>query len=123
MRPKKRPDYEILFDTGGLFSVGEILPGSRYNAVKETYDIRLKEWDGSGNSADEGIVHISGQKRDAIKGFLEEKRYVITPEYYHYAVRARGKKVDPTAISMKIRELGLKFLWVRVIGENGPERT
>jgi len=123
VRPKKRPDYETLCDTGGLFSVGQIIPDSQYNTVKENYDIRLKEWDGSGNSVDEGIVHISGQKRDAIKRFLEEKRYVITPEYYHFAVRARGKKVDPVAISMKIRELGGKFLWVRVIGEIRPERT
>jgi hypothetical protein len=121
--PKKRPDYEILCDTIGLFSVREIIPDSRYNTVKEKYDIRMKEWDGSEKTKDEGIVHISGQKRDKIKGFLEEKRYIITPEFYHYAVRARGKNVDPVAISVKIRELGFKFLRVRVIGENGPERT
>ena len=58
-----------------------------------------------------------------MKGFLEERRYVITSEYYHYTVRARGKKVDPTAISLKIQELGLKFLWVHVIGGTGPDRS
>jgi hypothetical protein len=121
--PKKRPEYVITGDTASRFTVGQIIPGSEYNAVKEEYDIRMKEWDGDDKTTSEGIVHISGQKRDAIKGFLEEKRYIMTPEYYHYAVRARGKKVDPAVISMKIRQLDLKFLWVRVIGESGPERT
>jgi hypothetical protein len=36
-------------------------------------------------------------------------------------VRARGKNVDPGAISLKIQDLGLKFLRVRVIGETVPE--
>jgi hypothetical protein len=121
--PKKRPEYKIISDTDGLFSVGEMIPDSQYNAVKEKYDIRMKEWEGSEKTPGEGIIHISGQKRDTIKGFLEERRYVIAKEFYHFAVRARGKSVDPVAISLKIRELGLKFLWVRVIGESGPERT
>jgi hypothetical protein len=110
MAPRKRPDYEIRLDTAGTFSTGQIIPDIRYDATKEDYDIRLKEWD-------EGIVQISGGKRDQIKSFLEEKRYVVTPEYYHYTVRARGKKVDSSVISEKVKALGLKFLWVRVIGE------
>jgi hypothetical protein len=118
--PKKRPEYEIRRDTAGVFTVGEIIPDSRYNSIKEEYDLRVKEWDGDDKTPG-GVVHISGQKRDAIKSFLEEKRYVITSEYYHYVIRARGKKVDPESISLKIRELGLKFLWVHVIGETGPD--
>jgi hypothetical protein len=114
--PKKRPEYEIKFDTTGHFSAGQIIPDSQYNAVKEDYDIRMKEWAGS-----ETLVHISGRKRDLIKSFLEEKRYSITAEYYHYLVRARGKNVDTGAISLKVQGLGLKFLRVRVIGETVPE--
>jgi hypothetical protein len=110
---RKRPEYEIKLDSSGTFGTGQIIPDIRYNAVKEDYDVRLKEWD-------EGVLQISGGKRDAIKSFLEENRYVITSEYYHYVVRARGKKADPVAISVKVRMLGLKFLWVRVIGEAGP---
>jgi len=113
--PKKRPEYEIKEDTTGNFSAGEIIPDSQYNAVKEDYDIRLKEWAGN-----ETPVHISGRKRDLIKSFLEEKRYAITAEYYHYLVRARGKNVDTGAISLKVQGRGLKFLWVRVIGETCP---
>jgi hypothetical protein len=120
--PKKRPEYEIKWDTAGLFTVGQMIPDSQYNSVKEEYDLRLKEWDGDEKTPGEGTFHISGRKRDAIKGFLEEKRYVITSEYFHYSIRARGKKVDPLTISLKIRELGLKFLWVHVIGETGPDR-
>jgi hypothetical protein len=116
--PKKRPEYEIKGDSAGHFTVGQIITGSQYDPVKEDYEIRMKEWDGS-----EIFLHISGRKRDTIKSFLEEKRYAITSEYYHYNVRARGKNLDPTAISMKVQELGLKFLWVHVIGETGPERT
>lgn len=114
--PKKRPEYEIQEDTTGHFSVGQIIPDPHYNSIKEDYDIRMKEWPGS-----ETRVHISGRKRDLIKGFLEEKRYAITAEYYHYVVRARGKNVDTGAISLKIQGLGLKFLRVRVIGETGPD--
>ena len=115
MAPKKRPEYEITTDTAGHFSAGEIIPDSRYNAVKEDYDIRLKEWAGS-----ETIVQISGRKRDLITSFLEERRYAITAEYFHYSVRARGKNVDTVAISQKVQGLGLKFLYVRVIGETCP---
>jgi|GEM_PF-1286884 len=114
--PRKRPEYEIKEDTSGCFSVGQIIPDSQYNSVKEDYDIRLKEWAGS-----ETLVHISGRKRDLIKGFLEEKRYAVTAEYFHYTVRARGKNIDAGAISMRIQKLGLKFLRVRVIGETGPD--
>jgi hypothetical protein len=119
--PRKRPEFDIKWDTAGLFTIGQVIPVSRYNSVKEEYDLRMKEWDGDDKTPGEGIFHISGSKRDAIRGFLEEKRYVITPEYFHYAVRARGKNVDPTAISKRIQEQGLKFLWVHVIGETGPE--
>jgi hypothetical protein len=114
--PAKKPEYEVQWDTAGLFRIGQIITGSHYDSVKEDYDIRMKDWAGDGQQTGEGIVHISGGKRHAIKGFLEERRYAITSEYYHYVVRARGKKVDPTSISLKIRELGLKFLWVHVIG-------
>jgi hypothetical protein len=114
--PKKRPEYEIQEDTAGNFSVGRIIPDSQYNSIKEDYDIRMKEWAGS-----ETIVQISGRNRDRIKSFLEEKRYAVTAEYYHYGVRARGKNIDTGAISLKIRNLGLKFLRVRVIGEPVPE--
>jgi hypothetical protein len=120
--PKIRPEYEIKWDTAVLFPVGQVVPDSQYNSVKEEYDLRMKEWDGDEKTKGDGIFHISGSKRDAIKSFLEEKRYVITPEYFHYSIRARGKNVDPLAISLKIRELGLKFLWVHVIGETGPDR-
>jgi len=122
MTPGKRPEYEIKWDTAGLFKVGQVIPDSQYNSVKEEYDLRMKEWDGDDKTPGEGIFHISGRKRDAIKSFLEEKRYVITSEYFHYAIRARGKNVDPLAISLKTRELGLKLLWVRVIGKSGPDR-
>lgn len=114
MAPRKRPDYEIKLDTAGTFSIGQIIPDIRYDAAKEDYDIRLKEWD-------EGVVQVSGGKRELIRSFLEEKRYVVTPEYYHYIVRARGKNVDSAVISQKVTELGLKFLWARVIGEMPSE--
>lgn len=113
---RKRPEYEIKLDTAGTFDAGQIIPDIRYDAVKEDYAIRLKEWD-------VGILQISGGKRDAILSFLEENRYVVTAEYYHYAVRARGKKADPQAISQRVQNLGLKFLWVRVIGETGPDEN
>jgi len=116
MASRKRPDYEIKLDTAGTFGPGQIIPDIRYDAAKEDYDIRLKEWD-------EGVLQISGGKRDAILSFLEEHRYVITAEYYHYTVRARGKKADPLAISQKVETLGLKFLWVRVIGETAPDEN
>jgi hypothetical protein len=120
--PAKRPEYEVQWDTTGLFKTGQIITDIQYDSVKEDYDIRMKDWAG-GSPAGEGIFHVSGGKRDAITRFLEEKRYVITPEYYHYSIRARGKNVDPSDISRKIQELGLKFLWVHVIGEIGPDRA
>ena len=123
MTPAKRSEYEVQWDTAGLFRIGQIITDLQYDSVKEEYDIRMKDWADDGQQTGEGIVHISGGKRDAIKSFLEERRYVITPEYYHYSVRARGKKVDPTAISLKIQELGLKFLWVHVVGGTGPDRA
>jgi hypothetical protein len=123
MAPRKRPDYEIKLDTAGTFSNGQIIPDIRYDAVKEDYDIRLKVWDGGGPAAGDGIVQISGGKREMIKSFLEEKRYAVTSEYYHYSVRARGKKIDPAVIAQKVQDLGLKFLWVRVIGESAPDEN
>ncbi len=114
MAPRKRPDYEICLDTAGTFETGQVIPGIRYDSKKEEYDIRLKVWDGK-------ILRISGGKRDAILSFLDEKRYVVTPEYYHYTVRARGKNPDPSPVSQKVLALGLRFLWVRVIGETGPD--
>ncbi len=119
----KKPEYEVKWDTAGLFRIGQIITGFHYDSVKEDYDIRMKDWAGDDQQTGEGILHISGGKRDAIKSFLGERRYVITPEYYHFSVRARGKKVDPAAISLKIQELGLKFLWVHVIGGTGPDRA
>ena len=112
MAPKKHREYEIQMDTLGHFSPGQVITGLDYKAVKEEYEVRLKEWVGG-----ETTIHLSGRKRDAIKSFLEEKRYVLTPEYYHYCVRARGKSVDPVAISQKAGDLGLKFLWTRIAGE------
>jgi hypothetical protein len=121
--PKKRPEYQIKYDSAGIFTVGQIIPDSRYNMVKEDYDIRMKEWDGGGQHAGEGIVQISGGKRDFVKAFLEEKRFAVASEYYHYTVRARGKKIDPGSISQKVQEMGLKFLWVHVIGESVPDEN
>ncbi len=114
MALRKRPDYEICRDTTGTFETGQVISGLQYDVGKEGYDIRMKVWDG-------GILQISGRKREAILSFLEEKRYVITPEYYHYHVRARGKNPDPSLISEKVQALGLKFLGVRVIGETIPD--
>jgi hypothetical protein len=114
MTPRKRPEYEVQVDTVGTYSAGQVIPDVVYDSVKEGYDIRLKVWDG-------GTVQISGQKRDMIKSFLEEKRYVITSEHYHYLIRTRGKKTDPSPICQKVRELGLKLLSVRVIGELVPD--
>jgi hypothetical protein len=119
----KKPEYLIIGDTTGHFPVGQTITDSHYNAVKEDYDVRMKDWDGDSQQSGEGDLQISGRKRDLIKGFLEERRYVLTSEYYHYSVRARGKKVDPVAISLKIQELGLKGLWVHVTGEPGSGRT
>jgi hypothetical protein len=117
-----KPEYEVKGDTLGHFSTGQIITGSQYGAVKEEYDIRMKDWTPR-QPAGDGIFHISGGKRDQIKRFLEEKRYVITSEYYHYIIRAQGKKVDPIAISQKIQDMGLKFIWVHVVGETGPDRA
>jgi hypothetical protein len=120
--PKVRPEYEVRGDTRGHFSTGQMITRSQYAAVKEEYDIRMKDWSGAGQPAGDGIFHISGGKRDQIKRFLEERRYVVTSEYYHYIVRAQGKKVDPLAISRAIQEKGLKYIWVHVTGETGPDR-
>jgi hypothetical protein len=118
----KQREYEITGDSSGRFSAGDIITNSQYNSMKEEYEIRLKDWDGNAESGDAGAFHISGRKRDLIKSFLEEKRYALTSEYFHYTVRARGKKIDPDAILLKLKELGLKYLWVRVRDETGPER-
>jgi hypothetical protein len=116
MTERKRPEYEIKMDTTGTFSTGQVIPDSRYGIGKEDFEVRMKVWDG-------GALRISGRKRDAIKSFLEEKRYAFTSEYYHYNVRARGKAIDPASIAQKVQELGLKFLWVQVIGENIPDEN
>jgi hypothetical protein len=112
--PRKRPEYEIQFDSTGAYSIGQVIPDSRYGSGKEDYEIRMKVWDGGG-------LQVSGRSRDAIRSFLDEKRYAFTSEYYHYNVRARGKAIDPVCISQKVQELGLKFLWVRVMGEMAPD--
>jgi hypothetical protein len=122
VKPTGKPEYEVKWDTLSHFSTGQVITGSQYGSVKEEYDIRMKDWTPSQPAVD-GIYHISGGKRDQIKRFLEEKRYVVTTEYYHYILRAQGKKVDPLAISQKIQGMGLKFIWVHVIGETGPERA
>ena len=121
-KPAGRPEYEVKWDTLSHFSTGQILTGPQYGSVKEEYDIRMKDWTPSQPAID-GIFHISGGKRDQIKRFLEEKRYVVTTEHYHFIIRAQGKKVDPLLISQKIQEKGLKYIWVHVIGETGPERA
>ncbi|PKG31058.1 hypothetical protein, partial [Methanoregula sp.] len=122
VKPAGKPEYEVQWDTLSHFSTGQILTGSQYRSVKEEYDIRLKDWAPS-QPANDGIYHISGGKRDQIKRFLEEKRYVVTTEHFHYIIRARGKKVDPLAILQKIQDMGQKFIWVHVIGETGPDRA
>ena len=122
VKPTGKPEYEVQWDTLSHFSTGQVITGPQYGSVKEAYDIRMKDWTPAPPAVD-GIYHISGGKRDQIKRFLEEKRYVVTTEYYHYILRAQGKKVDPLAISQKIQGMGLKFIWVHVIGETGPDRA
>lgn len=122
VKPAGKPEYEVKQDTLSHFTTGQVITGSQYGSVKEEYDIRLKDWTPSQPQHDR-IFHISGGKRDQIKRFLEEKRYIVTTEYYHYIIRAQGKKVDPEIISQKIRELGLKFIWVHGVGETGPDKA
>jgi hypothetical protein len=112
--PRKRPEYEIKYDSAGNFSTGSVIPDSKYGMGKEDYEVRMKVWSG-------GALQISGRKRDALKSFLDEKRYAFTSEYYHFNVRARGKAIDLGSIARKVQDLGLKFLWVRVIGETEPD--
>lgn len=119
--PAGKTEYEVKWDTLGHFSPGQLITGSQYGPVKEEYDIRMKDWTPA--PPGDGIFHISGGKRDQIKRFLEEKRYVVTSEYYHYIIRAQGKKVDPVVISQKCQDMGLKFIWVHVVGETGPDRA
>jgi hypothetical protein len=121
--PAGRPEYEVKWDTLGHFSTGQVITGSQYGTVKEEYDIRMKDWAGATPSGGDGIYHISGGKREQVKRFLEEKRYIITSEYYHYIIRAQGKKVDPVIISQKIQDMGLKFIWIHVAGPAGPDKT
>jgi hypothetical protein len=118
-----KPAYEVKWDTQGRFSPGQEITGPEYGSVKEEYDIRMKDWPGAGPASGDGIYHISGGKRDQVKRFLEEKRYVVTSEFYHYSIRAQGKKVDPVAISRGIQDKGLKFIWVHVLGQVGPEKA
>jgi hypothetical protein len=119
--PAGKPEYEVKWDTLGRFSTEQVITGSAYGAVKEEYDVRMKDWDGP--SGGDAIFHLSGGKRDQVKRFLEEKRYVVTSEFYHYIIRAQGKKVDPVMISKKIQDMGLKFIWVHVAGQAGPDKT
>ena len=119
--PAGKPEYEVKWDTLGRFSTGQVITGSVYGAVKEEYDIRMKNWDGPAGG--DGIFHLSGGKRDQVKRFLEEKRYIVTSEFYHYIIRAQGKKVDPVMISKKIQDMGLKFIWVHVAGQAGPDKA
>jgi|SRR5208337_3419336 len=118
-----QPEYEVKKDTLGHFSTGQIITGSHYGSVKEEYDVRMKDWAGNSQPRGDMIYHISGGKRDQIKRFLEENRYVVTSEYYHYIVRAPGKRVDPVAILLKAQNMGLKCLWVHAVGETGPDRA
>ena len=118
--PAGKTEYEVRWDNLDRFSPGQVITGAQYGPVKEEYDIRMKDWTPA--PPGEGIYHISGGKRDRIKKFLEEKRYVVTSEYFHYILSARGKKVDPVVISQKIHEMGLKFIWVHVTGGTGPDR-
>ena len=121
--PSGKPEYEVKWDTLGRFSVGQVITGSAYGAVKEEYDVRMKDWTGTGSPAGDGIYHISGGKRDQVKRFLEEKRYVVTSEFYHYIIRAQGKKVDPVMISQRFQDMSLKFIWVHVAGQAGPDKA
>jgi hypothetical protein len=121
--PPGKPAYEVKWDTLGRFSLGQEITGSEYSSVKEEYDVRMKDWAGAASSGGDGIYHVSGGKRDQVKRFLEEKRYVVTSEYYHYIIRAQGKQVDPVMISRKIQDMGLKFIWVHVAGQAGPDKT
>jgi len=121
--PAGRSEYEVKWDTLGHFRVGQVITGPQYGTVKEEYDIRMKDWAGANSSGGDGIYHISGGKRDQVKRFLEEKRYVLTSEYYHYIVRAQGRKVDPVMILQKIQDMGLKFIWVHVSGPAGPDKA
>jgi hypothetical protein len=84
--PRKRPDYEIKYDSAGTFTPGQVIPDSRYGIGKEEYEVRMKVWDG-------GALQVSGRKRDALKSVLDEKRYAFSAEYYHFNVRARGRKL------------------------------
>jgi hypothetical protein len=121
--PAGKPAYEVKWDTLGRFTPGQEITGSEYGSVKEEYDVRMKDWTGAGLASGDGIYHISGGKRDQVKRFIEEKRYVVTSEFYHYIIRAQGKKVDPIAISRGIQDKGLKFIWVHVLGQAGPEKV
>ena len=45
--PAGKPEYEVKWDTLGRFSTGQVITGSAYGAVKEEYDVRMKDWDGA----------------------------------------------------------------------------
>lgn len=115
--------YEIKEDTVRRFSHGQKITQSEYNSVKKNYDIRMKDWVGDSQGLGKKIFFISGSKRDLIKDFLDERKYVITIQPHHYVVRGNGEKVTTLVIKDEIRKMGLKFLWIHVIGETGYDRA
>ena len=72
-KPKGR-EYEIKEDSVHLFSDGQIISESEYNSVRKNYDIRMKYWDGNSEHRGKGVSHISGQKRELIKDFLDKRK-------------------------------------------------
>ena len=122
-KPKGR-EYEIKVDSAHKFSDGQIITESEYNSVKKNYDIRMKFWNGNSEHSGKGVSHISGQKRELIKDFLDKRKYNVKELAYHYHVTGNGKKVAWIAMSMEIQEMkNVKFLYIRVVGESGYDRA
>jgi hypothetical protein len=120
-RKPNGPVYEIKEDTTHRFSHGEKITESEYNSVRKDYDIRMKYWDGNTEHLGKGVFHISGQKREFIKKFLEDRGYLVKELKDHYHVTG---KVAWMAMSSEIQEIkGMKFLYVRVMGESGYDRA
>ena len=124
---KRKPKgfvYEIKEDSVHRFRIGQIITESKYNSVKEKYDIRMKCWDGNSQHLGNGVLHISGRKRELIKDFLDKRKYNVKELEYHYHVTGNGKKVAWRAMSMEIQEMKtVKFLYIRVVGESGYDRA
>jgi hypothetical protein len=119
-KPKGR-EYEIKEDSIHQFSIGQIITESEYNSVKEKYDIRMKYWDGHSEHLGKGVSHISGQKRELIKDFLEIRKYKVKELKYHYHVTG---KVAWMAMSAEIKEMkNVKFIYIHVVGESGYDLT